>query len=77
MLEPKAPPARNGPNTGCLAPGVRRRVNKKNLNQKPSLYYRAERWVGLIEAASVKKTARISVSSIHINQDLGGPVFRS
>ena len=30
MLEPKAPPARNGPNTGSLAPGVRRRVNKKN-----------------------------------------------
>ena len=29
MLEPKAPPARNGPNTGGLAPGVRRRVNKK------------------------------------------------
>ena len=29
MLEPKAPPARNGPNTGSLAPGVRKRVNKK------------------------------------------------
>ena len=29
MLEPKAPPARNGLNTGSLAPGVRRRVNKK------------------------------------------------
>ena len=25
----KAPPTRNGPNTGSLAPGVRRRVNKK------------------------------------------------
>ena len=32
MLEPKAPPARNGSNTGSLAPGVRRRVNKKKLN---------------------------------------------
>ena len=30
MLEPKAPPARNGPNTGSLATGVRRRVNKKS-----------------------------------------------
>ena len=29
VLEPKAPPARNGPNTGSLAPRVRRRVNKK------------------------------------------------
>ena len=29
MLEPKAPPARNGPNIGSLAPGVRRRVKKK------------------------------------------------
>ena len=29
MLEPNAPPARNGPNTGSLAPAVRRRVNKK------------------------------------------------
>ena len=29
MLEQKAPPARNGPNTGSLAPGVRKRVNKK------------------------------------------------
>ena len=28
MLKPKAPPARNGPNTGSLADGVRR-VNKK------------------------------------------------
>ena len=25
----KAPPPRNGPNTGSLAPGVRKRVNKK------------------------------------------------
>ena len=31
MLEPKAPPARNGPNTGSLAPGVRRRVKKKGF----------------------------------------------
>ena len=29
MLEPKAPPSRNGPNTGSLAPGVIRRVNRK------------------------------------------------
>ena len=29
MLEPKAPSARNGPNTESLAPGVKRRVNKK------------------------------------------------
>ena len=29
MLEPKAPLTRNGPNTGSLAPGVRRRVNNK------------------------------------------------
>ena len=29
VLEPKAPPTRNGPNTGSLAPGVRRRVKKK------------------------------------------------
>ena len=27
----KAPPARNGPNTGSLAPGVRRRVEKKGI----------------------------------------------
>ena len=36
MLEPKAPPARNGPNTERLAPRVKRRVNKKkivNLNK--------------------------------------------
>ena len=32
MLEPKTPPPRNGPNTGSLAPGVRRRV-KKNLEK--------------------------------------------
>ena len=32
MLEPKAP-ARNGPNTGSLAPGVRERVNKKKAFQ--------------------------------------------
>ena len=30
MFEPKAPTARNGPNTGSIAPVVRRRVNKKN-----------------------------------------------
>ena len=29
MLEPKAPTARNGPNTGSLAPRVKRRVKKK------------------------------------------------
>ena len=29
VLEPKAPPARNGPNTGSLAPGEKRRANKK------------------------------------------------
>ena len=29
MLERKAPPTRNGPNTGSLALGVRRRVKKK------------------------------------------------
>ena len=34
MLEPKAPPTRNGPNTGSLAPGVRRRVNKKKDSSK-------------------------------------------
>ena len=33
MFEPKAPPARNGPNTGSLAPGERR-VNKKNKKKK-------------------------------------------
>ena len=30
----KAPPARNGPNTGSLAPGERKRV-KKNKKNKP------------------------------------------
>ena len=30
-MELKAPPARNDPNTGSLAPGVRRRVKKKTL----------------------------------------------
>ena len=34
MLEPKEPTARNGPNTGCLAPGVKRRVNKKKVLQR-------------------------------------------
>ena len=34
MLEPKAPPARNVTNTGSLAPGVRRRVNKKTGPEK-------------------------------------------
>ena len=29
MLEPEAPPKRNGHNTGSLAPGKKRRVNKK------------------------------------------------
>ena len=29
MLELKAPPIWNGPNTRSLAPGVRKRVNKK------------------------------------------------
>ena len=29
MLEPEAPPTRNGHNTGSLAPGKRRRVIKK------------------------------------------------
>ena len=33
MLEPKAPPARNDPNTGSLAPGVKRRVKKKKKKQ--------------------------------------------
>ena len=36
MLEPKAPPARNGPNKGSLAPGVRKRVKKKS---KSSIYF--------------------------------------
>ena len=34
MLELKAPPARNGPNTGSPAPGVRRRENKKKILDK-------------------------------------------
>ena len=34
MLEPEAPPARNSPNTGSLAPGVRKRVNKKKKKKK-------------------------------------------
>ena len=45
MLEPKAPPARNVPNTGSLAPRVRKRVKKKcqkkttlNLKEKLSIF---------------------------------------
>ena len=34
VLEPKAPTARNGPNTGSLAPGVMRRVKKKKKEKK-------------------------------------------
>ena len=36
--EPKAPPARNGPNTGSLAPRVKRRVNKKKFSKSKSKY---------------------------------------
>ena len=34
MLELKAPPARKGPNTGSLAPGVRKRVKKNDCSPK-------------------------------------------
>ena len=37
VLEPKAPPTRNGPNTGSLAPGERRSVNEKGIEQLSNL----------------------------------------
>ena len=42
MLEPKAPSARNGPNTVSLARRVRRRVNKKKVTTRSKNIIRME-----------------------------------
>ena len=39
MLELKAPPVWNGPNTGSLAPGVNKRVKKKQNTPMETIWY--------------------------------------
>ena len=58
MLEPKAPPARNGPNTWSLAPGVRRRVNKKKVIQAET-----QKFVLKVAIFFIKKQLKVSAIS--------------